>query len=245
MDEQFHPRPTVVPSVAGGHPMTRIEPVTMPSPRMLEDRRLIHRNDSVRAQADAFRDLRTQLLGLSDHHNFVTLVAPISPGCGGSFVARNLALAFAFDESKVAVLVDCDVLYPSQRAAFGIDAGHCGLVDYLEDDARHMSEIQYETDIPRLKVVPSGTRRESTGEHFSSLRARTLIDSLRSESPNHYPILDSPPALNSPDARILADLSDFVVLVAGYGRTTHEHIEKAMANFRPEKIAGIVFNNRD
>lgn len=216
----------------------------LPSPRTLEDRRLIHRNDSVRAQADAFRDLRTQLLALSDQRNFVTLVVPVTAGCGGSFVARNLALAFAFDESKMAVLLDCDVLYPSQRTAFGVDAAHCGLVDYLEDEGRQLSEIQYDTGIPRLRVVPSGTRRESTGEHFSSVRARTMIDSLRSTSPGVYPILDSPPALTSPDARILADLSDFVVLVAGYGRTTQEQIDKAMANFSAEKVAGIVFNNR-
>src|SRR3546814_5364368 len=83
------------------------------SPRALEDRKLIHRNDSVRSQADAFRGLRTKLLALGQDRDFITLVAPVQPGCGGSFVARHLAAAFAFDDSKTALLADCDPLHPT------------------------------------------------------------------------------------------------------------------------------------
>ena len=54
--------------------------------------------------------------------------------------------------------------------------------------------------------------------------------------------LDSPPVIGSPDARILADLADLVVLVAGYGRDTPGAVNKALANFDPNKIAGVVFN---
>src|SRR6218665_2376530 len=99
------------------------------SARELEDRRVIHRNDSSRKQADAFRELRTRLLALGGSHNFVTLVAPVMPGCGGSFVARNLAAAFAFDDSKSALLVDCDALHPAQQSALRVDASQGGLID--------------------------------------------------------------------------------------------------------------------
>ena len=69
--------------------------------------------------------------------NFVTLVAPVSHGCGGSFVARNLAAAFAFDEAKTALLIDCDLRHPAQHATLGVDPSEGGLIDYLEDpDAR-------------------------------------------------------------------------------------------------------------
>src|SRR5262245_47904833 len=84
----------------------------------LEERRIIHRNESVRTQANAFRELRTCLLALGGAKNFVTLVVPVSDGCGGSFVARNLAAAFAFDDTKSALLIDCDVRQPSQHSAF-------------------------------------------------------------------------------------------------------------------------------
>lgn len=211
--------------------------------RALEERRLIHRNDSARVQADAFRDLRTRLLALRGDTNFVTLVAPVAAGCGASFVARNLAAAFAFDETKIATLVDCDALHPAQHTALGLDAAGGGLMDYIEGTASDLQQVHYRTGLPRLYLVPGGSVREITGESFSSLRMRTLIDSLRSSHSNRYVVLDSPPVLRSPDARILSDLADLVVLVAGYGRVTTDQIEKAASNFDPEKLAGVVFND--
>lgn len=213
------------------------------SPRALEERRLIHRQDSARVQADAFRDLRTRLLTLGGKQNFVTLVVPVGHGCGGSFVARNLALAFAFDEIKTALLVDCDALHPSQHTAMGVDPVNGGLMDYLRDSNNGLAQIQYLTGIPRVHLIPNGGRHEISGEYFTSPRARTMIDSLRGTNPDRYIILDGPSVLNSPDARILSELADLVVLVAGYGKVTMKNIEEAAANFDPEKLAGIVFND--
>ncbi len=211
--------------------------------RALEDRKLIHRNDSVRVQADAFRGLRTKLLALGAGRNTVVLVAPVQPGCGGSFVARNLAAAFAFDDTKTATLVDCDALHPSQHAALGVDVASGGMMEYLDGSISDLGEIQYDSRLPRLRLVPSATPRETTGEYFSSPRMRMMIDSLRGTHPNHHLILDGPPTLDSPDARILSELADLVVLVAGYGQVTVERIDDAAANFDPDKLAGVVFNN--
>src|SRR3546814_17073009 len=72
---------------------------------------------------------------------------------------------------------------------------------------------------------------------------RMMIDSLRGTQSNCYLILDSPPTPDSPDARILSDLADLIVVVAGYGQTTVDRIDDAAANFDPDKLAGVVFNN--
>ena len=211
--------------------------------RALEERKLIHRNDSVRAQADAFRGLRTKLLALGEGRNTVILVAPVQPGCGGSFVARNLAAAFAFDDTKTAVLVDCDALHPTQHAALGVDVANGGMMEYLDGSISDLGQIQYESRLPGLCLVPSATPRETTGEYFSSPRMRMMIDSLRGTHRNRHLILDSPPTLDSPDARILSELADLVVVVAGHGQVTVERIDDAAANFDPDKLAGVVFNN--
>lgn len=213
------------------------------STQQLAERRLIHRHDSARLQADAFRELRTRLLALGGEQSFVTLVASVGPGCGGSFVARNLAAAFAFDESKSALLIDCDARHPAQHAALGIDPTQGGLMDYLDDPSINIDQVLYPTGVPRLGVIPGGRTREITGEAFSSQRMRGLVDSLRGRYNDRYVILDGPSAHGSPDARILSDLADFVVLVAGYGRVTTAAVEKIMGSFPPEKLAGVVFNN--
>lgn len=251
MNRQYNPEPPVTQENDHSRGVARraenalslLDEPRLLSARELEERSLIHRNDTVREQADAFRELRTRLLALGGDRNFVTLVAPISHGCGGSFVARNLAAAFAFDDTKTALLVDCDALHPSQHSALRVDANNGGLMDYLDDATLDVARILYHSGIPRLRLIPSGGQRETTGESFSSFRMRALVDSLRSRYPDRYLILDSPSVLGSPDARILSELADMVVLVAGYGKVTPENVEKAVASFPADKVAGVVFNH--
>jgi protein-tyrosine kinase len=214
--------------------------------RQLEERRLIHRQESVRVHADAFRELRTRLLALGSNlsSNFVTLVAPVRHGCGGSYVARNLAAAFAFDDTKQALLIDCDATHPAQGDALQVAADRGGLIDFLEKEDISMRDIVYPTGIPRLQLIPAGRIRETPAESFSSFRMRALIDSLRTHHGNRHLILDGSPVLGSPDARILSDLADLVVLVVGYGQVAPDAIDKAVASFPAEKFAGVVFNQR-
>ena len=211
------------------------------TPRQLDEKRLIHRDDSVRPQADAFREIRTRLLALGGDQNFVTMIAPVSPGSGGSFVARNLAASFAFDEPKTALLIDCNPRHAAQHKALGTEPGP-GLIDYLDHPAMGMEPIIHRTGIPRLRLIPSGKPRETSGEYFSSFRMRAALDSLRCRYPDRYLFLDGPAVKGSPDARILSDLADFVVLVAGRGRDTPATIQQAVSNFDPNKLAGVVFN---
>ncbi len=218
-----------------------VEPYAL-TRRVLEERRLIHPEESVRTQADAFREIRTRLLALGGDNNFITMVAPISPRSGGSFVARNLAAAFAFDEAKTALLIDCNLRNASQQKALDVDARNGGLIDYLEHPALGVEKILYHTGIPRLRLIPSGRQREMGGEYFSSFRMRAMLDSLRSRYSDRYLFLDGPAVKGSPDARILAELADFVVLVTGSGRDTPSLIRKHVADFDPNKLAGVVIN---
>ena len=213
------------------------------APLQLEQRGLIHREESARRHSDAFREIRTRLLGLAGPHNFVTLVVPVSPRSGGSFVARNLAAAFAFDEAKTSLLIDCNLRYPSQHKALGVDPTSGGLIDFLEHPALGIKHVLYHTGIPRLRLIPAGQLRENGGEQFSSVRMRMAVDSMRCRYADRYLFLDGPAIKGSPDARILSDLADFVVVVAGYGRDTPNAIAQAVAHFDPDKMAGVVFNH--
>ncbi|KAF1710000.1 polysaccharide biosynthesis protein [Pseudoxanthomonas kalamensis DSM 18571] len=207
----------------------------------MEDRATIYRSDTARREVDAFRELRTQLLAMAEG-SFITLVVPVSRGSGGSFVARNLAAAVAFDETKSALLMDCDLRHPSQDRTMKLNAQQGGLVDYLEDQGVDADSVLYDTGVPRLRLLPAGRSRETGAEYFSSSRMRLLLDSLRSSYPDCHLFLDGPPVRGAPDARILSDLADVVVLVAGYGRDTPATISQAAVNFDPKKFAGVVFN---
>ncbi len=222
--------------------ITRITETTALSPAQMRERSIISPTSMGQPQVDAFREVRTRLLAAANDNNIVTLVAPVSRGSGGSFIARNLAAAFAFDEAKSSVLIDCDLYRPSQHSTMRIDPFKGGLVNYLEDPATFIADMLYETGIPRLRLIPAGTSPTRNTEYLSSFRMRLLVDSLRSRYPDRYLFLDSPPVRGAPDARILADIADVVVLVAGYGRDTADDIARAAANFDPGKFGGVVFN---
>jgi protein-tyrosine kinase len=236
----MHPRGQ---QVSAGQSIARMNgEVALLAPRQLEQRRMIHGETSVRQHSDAFREIRTRLLGLAGQQNFITMVVSVSPHSGGSFVARNLAAAFAFDEAKTSLLIDCNFRYPNQHKALGVDAAKGGLIDFVEHPVGDLKRVIYATGIPRMRLIPAGTPRENTSEYFSSFRMRELLHSLRGRYADRYLFLDGPSIKGSPDARILSDLADYVVVVAGYGRDTPAAIAQAVANFEPSKLAGIIFN---
>lgn len=228
---------------SASHAIARMAEASVLAPVQLERRRLIHRDESVRRQSDAFREIRTRLLGMADGQNFITLLVAVSPRSGSSFVARNLAAAFAFDEARTSLLIDCNLRYPGQHKALDVDPASGGLTDFLESPEHGIGGMIYPTGIPRLRLLPAGKARENGAEYFSSMAMRSALDALRNRYPDRYIFLDGPAAEGSPDARILSDLADFVVLVAGYGRDTAKAISQAAASFDPGKLAGVVFNH--
>ena len=207
--------------------IARMRESTLLTPKELEQAHLIHRESPARRATDSFREIRTRLLSLGGGENFVTLVVPVSAGSGASFVARNLAAAFALDESKTALLMDCNIRSPSQDKALRVDATSGGLIDYLEEPERNLQDAMYATGIRRLRLIPAGQPRESGAEYLSSFRMRALVVALRSRYSDRYIVIDGPALLGSPDARILSELADFVVIVAGYGRDTASSIDQA------------------
>jgi protein-tyrosine kinase len=194
------------------------------------------------APDDIFRAIRMRLLALGGGRNFVTLVVSVSPRSGASFVARNLATAFAFDAAKTALLIDCNLKHPAQHAALGIDAAPGGLLDYLEQQQRTLQQVMYRTRVPRLSLIPAGHAHVASAEPFSSARMRALIDGVRAQHPDRYVLLDAPALTSSPDALLLSDLADYVVIVAAFGRDTAAAINQAAAGLDPKKVAGVIFN---
>ncbi len=229
------------PEAASRHEIVRRKGTSSLTPVQLEARSLIQRDAVARPEVDAFRELRTKLLAMGDG-NSITLVVPVSEGSGGSFVSRNLAAALAFEESRTALLIDCDLRSPSQHATLQVAPDHGGLIDYLDQPSKDLAEVIYDTGMAGLQLLPAGANPAVGGEYFSSFRMRLLLDTLRSHDPDRRIVLDGPPVRGTPDARILADLADIVVLVAGYGRDTASAIAQAAASFAPEKFAGVVFN---
>lgn len=191
---------------------------------------------------NAFREARTKILQATGGRNCSILVTSTSQTAGCSFVALNLAVAFTFDEARTALLMDCNVQQPAYHGLIEEGPG-LGLGDYLESDDVSVDQIIHPVGIPRLRIIPAGQKPAPNREYFTSLRMRQLLKGIRERYPDRYVIMDSPPIMEAADTRILADVCDYVLLVAPYGRATENQIARAVKAIGKQKLLGIVFNN--
>jgi Mrp family chromosome partitioning ATPase len=212
------------------------------STAQLEARSIVAHDMPDSRPADAFRDLRTQLLARVGGGGLNLLVVPVAHGSGGSFVSINLAAAIAFDERRTVILVDCCLRRPALHKRMGVSEDAFGLVDFLEGRIDRVEQVLHVSSVPRVLLVPAGPRREASGDLLGSARMRLLLDSLRGVSSGVAVILDATAVSASPDARILSTLTELSVLVAGYARDTPAAVQEAISALDRVRLAGVVFN---
>ena len=189
-----------------------------------------------------FRELRTQLLQINNKNNFVCMISSICHGGGASYIASNLAAVFALDKAKTSILIDANLYAPSLEKLIIGDAS-VGITDYLSNSNLNIKDVVYATGIPRLRVIPIGGNSEGAAEYFSSEKMRSFIEEVKTRYADRYIFIDAPPVTDSSEARILADISDMVVLVVPHGRVTHEQVEAAIQTVGAGKLSGLVYNN--
>lgn len=207
----------------------------------MDERRIIYPESRNRDLVNRFRHLRTKLLELSGGNNFTMVVSGACEGAGTSFMALNLAAAFAFDQSKTALIIDCNLRNPSLHYQLEL-VTEAGLTDFLEDPDYDIGRIIYPTGIPRLRLIPAGSQRETPSEFFTSFRMKQFLQAIRRRYPDRFIVLDTAPINESPDARILGELCDYSMLVVPHGRITATAAENAAQAFDPEKFVGAVIN---
>ena len=211
-------------------------------PEVLDQQRIIHQKNIGDHPAQLFRQLRAKILDKSKSQNGVVLVTGLRKESGSTFVALNLAAAFAYDAERTALVVDCDLKNPALHRLIP-ESPTKGLTDFLEHPSTDIGEIIHPVGIPRVRVIPSGSGADSEVDHFASLRMGGLLDSLRHRYAERFTILDGPPLSNVADTRSLSELADCVLVVARYAHSTVAQIEKGLGAISSSKLLGIVFND--
>ena len=200
------------------------------------------------AVAESFRSaLVSILLSTNDHqkaHRFV--IASASPNEGKTTVVCNLALAMAEMGDRV-LIVDADLRKPRLHEVFGMDEKP-GLSDLFNDLADRqgvldMAKYLRPTSIPRLFVLTAG---KPTSSSTSLLYGKLLREVFELISPGFDKVLiDTPPMLEIPDARVIAKHADSVILVVRAGRTTRDSMVAAYNKFTDDgtELLGSIVND--
>ncbi len=199
--------------------------------------------------AEAYRNTTYSVLlaGKEIERARTFVITSPSVGEGKTTVTCNLGLALAQANRRV-LLIDGDLRKPRLHKAMDVRNG-VGLRDLLRGDLDPKLAVTESfcqaTQVPGLFVITSGSGSEEPSGLLHSLRFRTLLDRLTGEF--DFVLIDSPPMLHMADARILAGMSNGVILVF---RSRVTDIETAAASrdlFLDDhvRVIGTILNDFD
>jgi len=196
--------------------------------------------------ADAFRSTLASILFLGKTNDAKVLVFTSANAADGKTTSTtNIAIAAA-EIGKRVLVIDADLRRPRIHEVFDLpnDRGLSNvLIEQLPED-RMQSCIQ-QTGIPGLDVLTSGSAIESAPHLLYSPTLGVLLRAVQSKY--DLVLIDTPPMLQMPDARVVGALADAVVLIVRASQTDRPTFLAAQQRFQQDRTAllGTILNGWD
>lgn len=206
-----------------------------------------HRKPSL--MAESFRQTMVSVLSnlaMQPSHRVIVVTSP-NAGEGKTMVSSNLSISLAESERKV-LIVDGDLRNPRLQQIFGLSPAS-GLTELLLPGEPITAERVHEsirpTRIPNLFVMTAGSLGDSISPLLQGNRIEGVIKILRQSF--DVVLVDSPPALEIADARLLARVADGTILVLRAGQTSIETAATTRQRLFLDgvSILGVVLNDWD
>jgi protein-tyrosine kinase len=191
---------------------------------------------------EAIRALRSQLAlrWFSSAHGGATLaVAGVGHQEGRSFIAANLAVAFA-QMGRRTLLIDADLRHPKLHEWFRLPQQE-GLASMLAGRSNHTPIVTIDS-IPGLSVLPAGAPPPNPQE----LLARPAFDGLLAELAERFSVIliDTSATQDSADAHWVTQRARGALLVARRDRTRLDRLRALELNLQQLDVhlVGSVYN---
>ena len=196
------------------------------------------------ALAEAVRDLRTSvLLSNVDHEPQIIMLVSSVPGEGKTTQSVALAETLAGMRKRV-LLIEGDLRRRTLDRYFGADEGRPGIVSVVAGRAELADAIHSDKD-SGIDVLLGERTKINAADFFSSDRFQSTLHQLRQ---NYDVILiDTPPVLVVPDARLIAQYADAVLYVVRWGSTLRNVVRQGLAALASVnvKTTGLVLSQID
>ncbi|GHF99412.1 XrtA-associated tyrosine autokinase [Thalassotalea marina] len=214
----------------------------------LNDKGYLIDTGSRKSIKDEFRQIKRKLLNnafgsaskMLNHPNLI-MISSAKPNEGKTFVSINLALSIALEQDKTVLLVDADVLRPSVNRELGVEQSE-GLIEYLLEDDKPLSDVMFNTNIDKLKIIPAGHPHHLSNELLASEKMAVLANELANRYPDRVVIFDCPPLVGVTETLVLANLMGQALVVVEESKTSIASIKEATESLNEELAVGIVLN---
>lgn len=170
----------------------------------------------------------------------VVMVTSAALGEGKSLTSANIALTLSVSYRRRVLLIDADLRRPALHDIFQV-SNRQGLSNGLRRESAATFPTVALTDT--LALLPAGVPDPDPMASLTSARMRQLIDEARGKF--DWVVIDTPPVALMPDASLLADMADGVVLVVQAGGTPLDIIKQATKAIGKKRILGVVLNRAE
>jgi len=181
---------------------------------------------------EAIRNLRTGvLLANVDETPKVVMLTSSLPKEGKTTCSLLLAQNAAALGRNV-LLIECDLRRRTFRSYFDIK-GDAGLISILTGE-KTVDEVLHRDPETNLHVVPGEETKANAADVFSSQRFADFVEEMRERF--DFVVIDTPPVLAVPDARVIAPLVDAVLYCVRWNSTHRDLVRNGIAAFTQIKV---------
>ncbi|WP_053990056.1 polysaccharide biosynthesis tyrosine autokinase [Mangrovimonas sp. TPBH4] len=211
---------------------------------LVEDQKLFLNAHDKSMLAESFRILTTNVnyvLGKKDSSAKIVYVTSTIKGEGKTFVATNLALAFASVNHKV-LLIGADLRNPQLHNNLKLKKTDKGLSDYLFDNNLNYSDLIIHPKIVNNKnfsVLLAGTIPPNPSELFVNGRFERLLDDFASDY--DYIVIDTAPTLLVTDTLLISQYSDVTLYVTRSNYTDKNILDFSKELHRDQKLKNMSY----
>lgn len=198
--------------------------------------------------AEAIESVKINLL-LSHPENSrgTLLVTSAISGEGKTFISVLLASAFSSEKTPV-LLIEGDLRRPRFHRIFSQpDKREYGLSTILARPEINPARAMQSSEIPGLYYIDSGPLPEHPSRLLQSGRLEEVIPVFKEHF--HHIIIDAPPLTGLPDAKILTNVTDGIILVVKNGYSSPLVVQRAVTSLTGmnggANLIGTVFNAAD
>ncbi len=198
-------------------------------------RSLLVTPNSTSSTVELFKLLRTNLqFILKDKRNKVVMVTSTQSGEGKSFIAINLASAFALMGKKV-LLVGLDIRKPMLAQYLNLPGNFPGLTAYLAQTSMKFEDVlQTVKDVTNLHVVTAGIIPPNPAEMLLDPRLVEFFNEARERY--DYVIVDSAPVGMVSDSLSIAENVDATIYITRLGVTRTRDMQFINSLYEEERL---------
>jgi capsular exopolysaccharide synthesis family protein len=189
--------------------------------------------------AEQFRALRGRIDSLSSQRPIRSIaITSALPGEGKTTSAINLAVVTAMSVGRRVLLVDCDLRKPKIHHSLGLRP-EAGLAEVLTD-TKSLDQAIIKVEGVNLEVLAVRGRPANPSELLASTRMGELIEEMAQRYDRV--VLDTPAALGLPDAKIVCELADGLVVVVRADMTSNRDLQSTLELLDRERVLGLLMN---